>query len=68
MARGQVAVAYTSAGGVCMVKNKEVQEVEVIHTVPKMTQTERLVTERRIANDLYNVLSEIYSKLQSDSE
>ena len=66
MARGQSATAYTSiGGGVYMVENKGRQEqVKVIHTIPKMTDDERLIVEKRVANDLFNVLSDIYSKLK----
>lgn len=66
MVTRQVTTAYTPVGGVCMVD--ETQQMEVIHTVPKMTETERQVTEKRISNDLYSVLSDIYDKLQSESE
>jgi len=66
MARGQSATAYTSiGGGVYMVENKGRQEqVQVINTIPKMTDDERLIAEKRVANDLFNVLSDIYTKLK----
>jgi hypothetical protein len=66
MTRGQSATAYTSiGGGVYMVENKGRQEqVQVIHTIPKMTDDERLIVEKRVANDLFNVLSDIYTKLK----
>lgn len=61
---GQAAPSYTSTGGVCMVKNKEKEvTVEVIHTVPVMTDIEKRIAERRVSNDLFNVLSDIYAKL-----
>ena len=63
----QTIAAYTSTGGVGMYDNAE-QQMEVIHTVPKMTNTERSVAEKRVANDLFIVLSDIYEKLKSDSE
>lgn len=46
-----------------MVENNVTQQVELIHTIPKMTQTERKIAEQRVANDLYVVLSDIYKKL-----
>lgn len=66
MARGQSAIAYTSiGGGVYMVNNKGRQEqVQVINTITKMTDDERLIAEKRVANDLFNVLSDIYTKLK----
>lgn len=70
MARGQTATAYTSTGGVCMVvdNGKVKREIEVVHTVPKMTQTERMVAEKRVSSDLFEVLSGIYTKLKLESE
>jgi len=69
MARGQTATAYTSTGGVCMVNNGKVkQEIEVVHTIPKMTQTERMVAEKRVSSDLFEVLSDIYVKLNIEEE
>lgn len=48
-----------------MVENKGRQEqVQVINTIPKMTDDERLIAEKRVANDLFNVLSDIYTKLK----
>jgi hypothetical protein len=58
MLLGQTARAY----------NVVVQQVEVIHTVPAMTDTERRAAEKRVSSELFEVLSGIYEKLKSDSE
>lgn len=69
MTRGQTATAYTPTGGVCMVDNDKVkQEIEVVHTVPKMTQAERIVAEKRVSSDLFEVLTDIYVKLNIAEE
>lgn len=51
-----------------MADNVDTQHVEIIHTVPVITDIERRAAKKRIANDLFNVLSDIYNKLKSDSE
>lgn len=71
MERGtrQTGTAYnTSNGGVCMEGNNITQQVEVTHTVPKMTDTERTIAEKRVSSDLYEILSDIYAKLKLESE
>ena len=55
--------------GVCIVDNDKVkQEIEVVHTVPKMTQAERIVAEKRVSSDLFEVLTDIYVKLNIAEE
>ena len=64
----QSVTAYTALGGVGMDDRGGTQQVEVLHTIPKMTVEERKEAEKRISNDLFEVLSDIYNKLQSESE
>ncbi|WML36955.1 hypothetical protein [Clostridium sp. OS1-26] len=56
----------TTMGGVCM--DSRGQQVQVIHTTPKMTATERKTAEKRVSNDLFNILSSIHKKLKTESE
>lgn len=65
---GQITPAYVFTGGVGMVDDDVLQQIEVIHTVPVMTDTERRVAEKRVSNDLFTVLSAIFNKLNVESE
>ena len=42
--------------------------IKIIHTVPKMTDTEREKSKKMIGNDLYEVFLRIQSRLNLDNE
>jgi hypothetical protein len=70
---GQTSTAYTLSGGAANVGVEETrktdnEQVQVIHTVPVMTDDERNAATKRIGSDLYEIFMRIQEELGLDNE
>ena len=68
-----VPYANSMGSGLCVqtkrqARVKEDNKLDVIHTVPKMTDGERKAAKKRIGGELYEVFARIQEKLNLESE